>query len=44
MTRASGALAYFLRATRVVLQAKASARGADIGALLAATGQHLADS
>ncbi|PFG33784.1 hypothetical protein [Sanguibacter antarcticus] len=43
-TRALGALAYFLRATRVVLHATASARGAGVEELLAATGQHLAES
>ena len=41
-TRALGALAYFLRATRVVLHATASARGVGVEELLAATGQHLA--
>ena len=41
-TRALGALAYFLRATRVVLHATASARGIGVEELLAATGQHLA--
>lgn len=43
-TRALGALAYFLRATRVVLHATASARGVGVEELLATTGQHLAQS
>ena len=43
-TRDLGALAYFLRATRVVLHATAAARGISIEDVLAATGQHLAES
>lgn len=43
-TRDLGALAYFLRATRVVLHTTAAARGTNIEDVLAATGQHLAES
>jgi len=43
-TRDLGALAYFLRATRVVLHTTAAARGTSVQELLAATGQHLAAS
>ncbi len=43
-TRDLGALAYFLRATRVVLHTTAAARGTSVQELLAATGQHLAES